>query len=181
MKTTRPWPVAALLALLLGTFAWPAESEPPPPDGIDHLREDEQCRPIGEVFYRLAEQRRAGVDEASATRLVAAWAGQVNQTGSHYIRNNTAVVADAARLVFRLKQLNSLSLGAFGRDSCKLQLAFASDEQKKTVATYELVNAAVACQKQHPGEQINSALGECIRTAESGIAAKLRTARVEIR
>lgn len=175
----KTWVVAGVFPFCCGA-AWGGDSSAPP-DNLVHVREERQCTDIGNVFFRLAEQRRAGNNEATATRRVAEWAGQVEQTGSHYIKNNAAAVADAARLVFRLKQLNSISLGAFGRDSCRLGFAFENDDAKKTAAIYELVNAAVACQKQYPGELINDTLSECVRSAESAIAEKLKTAQVKIR
>jgi len=158
--------------LVTGTFALvfcvaAAGAEPaPPPDKLSHVRQEDQCRTIGGVFYR--------------TRHVADWAARVNQTGSHFVKHNAAPVADAARLVFRLKQLNSAALGAFGRHSCRLEFAFEDDENRKTAGMYQLVNATAACQQQYPGVELNAGLGECVRAASDSIAGQLRNARVEI-
>jgi hypothetical protein len=175
----QPRVVAGALALIFCIAAAGAEPAPPP-DNLSHVRQEDQCRTIGGVFYRLAEERRAGIGEAEATRHVADWAAGVNQTGSHFVKRNVAPVAHAARLVFRLKQLNSTALGAVGRHSCRLEFAFENDENKKTAGMYQLVNATAACQQQYPGAELNAGLGECVRGASDDIAGKLRNARVEI-
>ena len=172
------------VAVLLAGGAAFAADVPPAGDKageLTHLREEQQCGQIGEVFWRLAEQRKGGADEKTATRRVAEWSAGLAQTGSHYTKNNSAAIGDAAHLVFKLPQLNSVSLGAFGKQSCLLQFAFEHDENRKTAGIVQLAGAAMSCQKQNPGEVSNGALGECIRLAELEIAEKLKTARVEIK
>ena len=185
MRRTRSclgfWP--GLLALVFTTGA--AAAGPAAAGGdsgdLQHLRQDEQCSQIGTVFYRLAEQRQAGADEKTAARRVSEWSASLAQTGSHYVRNNSAAVGDAAHLVFRLKDLNSIALGAFGKNSCVLQFAYEKDENRKTAGMVQLIGAARDCQKKNPGEVSNHPLSECIRLSEVEIAEKLKTARVNVR
>lgn len=181
----RLWPglLASALAWAFSTGAAAADPAAPSSDSGDlqHVRQDEQCGQIGDVFYRLAEQRKAGADEKTAARRVSEWSASLAQTGSHYVRNNSAAVGDAARLVFRLKDLNSIALGAFGKNSCLLQFAYEKDENKKTAGMLQLIGASRDCQARNPGEVSNHALSECIRLAETGIAERLKTARVDLR
>jgi hypothetical protein len=141
----------------------------------------EKCDTLGRAFYRLAEQRDAGVGTDTAVVRVGRRLNEEGRTGGHTKTDFTAMLKPLAQFVYANSQLSTSSLGSFGRHSCRLEGMFGDDRAKSSLAAARLLDAAQACQSEHGSEQRNPAVGLCIERRREAIAEQLRDAKVEVR
>lgn len=139
-----------------------------------------RCLITSRIFYRLGDLRTGGADRVAATFKVRQWIGQLGDSGSHMHYDYGKSVEAGAAFVYRHPELNRLTLAHYGYRSCGFQYLFPGEPSRVQAGQMLLLDAAAACQQQHPGDRNNPALRDCIKERFEGIAARVRKAKIAV-
>ena len=175
--------IAALaLALALSAFAGSAPAQDPGQLGqLPDRNWEARCLMTSRIFHRLAEQRTGGADQKAAVFRVSQWAAKVGEVGSHVKIDYHKAVEAAGQFVYARKDLNKLTLAHYGYRTCALNYAFRDDPLRQEAAEMLMLEAAAACQKEHPADRHNPMLRDCVQRKADAVEARVRTARIKVK
>lgn len=176
---------AAAILLSIGSLApGLALAQQDQPSESTQIRDrdwEARCLMTSRIFYRLAEQRSGGADARTAVFSVSQWASKAGDIGSHHRIDYGESVASAGKFVYAHPELNKAALAHFGYRSCALHYVFKEDPLKVEASQMLLLQAAAACQAEHPGDRHNRPLRECMTARAGAIEARVRKAQIQVR
>lgn len=172
----------AAVALVVG-LAPPAVAQLNDPGQVGQIRDrnwEARCQMVSRIFHRLGEQRAGEADRDAAVFRVSQWAAQAGDVGSHQKVDYRLAVEAAADFVYTHAELLPVTLAHFGYRSCAFEKRFAAEPLRIEASQMLLLDAARACQKDHPGEKHNRPLHDCVKQQSLAIGKRVEKAKITV-
>lgn len=181
MKTIiRALGVAVLAAGLAPGAGW-AQTDPGEIGQIPDRDWEARCRMVSRIFHRLGEQRQGSADRKTAVYRVSHWAAQAGDVGTHTKIDYSKAVEVAGDFVYAHPEMLPVTLAHFGYRSCEFEYTFQEEPLRIEASHMLLLDAARACQKEHPGQKHNSSLRDCVKTRSRAIGKRVAKANITVK